>query len=101
VDTDLYWRGIRTMLAAWEHYARRAAAVFPHGPERAFYNNRIRGSLRTNAANTARSAQSRRGFGLARRSTATSCRNTRSSTSLDADERPSSNSRFSSLRKIK
>jgi hypothetical protein len=46
-------------------------------------------------ANTARSAQSRRGVGVALRNTATSWRNTRSSTSLDADERPSNNSRFS------
>jgi hypothetical protein len=52
----------------------------------------IVGSLRTSAANTARSAQSRRGVGLALRKTATSWRNTRSSTSLDADERPSNNS---------
>jgi hypothetical protein len=41
-----------------------------------------RGSRRTRAAKTARSAQSRRGLGLVRRSTATSCRSTRSSTSL-------------------
>jgi hypothetical protein len=46
-----------------------------------------RGSRRTRAANTARSAQSRRGLGWVRRRTATSCRSTRSSTSLAADER--------------
>ena len=63
----------------------------------------IRGNLRTSAANTARSTQSRRGVGLALRSTATSRRSTRSSTSFDADERPSNNNnnRFSSHRKIK
>jgi hypothetical protein len=53
------------------------------------------------AANTARSAQSKRGFGLALRSTLTSWRDTRSSTSLDADEQPSNNSKFNSLRKIR
>jgi hypothetical protein len=42
----------------------------------------IVGRARTSAAKTARSAQSRRGFGLALRSTATSWRSTRSSTSL-------------------
>jgi GNAT superfamily N-acetyltransferase len=50
-DTDLYARGAETFLAAWEAVAdgsRDAAVlrcrgvvigVFPHGPERAFYNN--------------------------------------------------------------
>ena len=41
------------------------------------------------------------GLRLALRSTATSWRNTRISMFLDVDERPSSNSRFSSRRKIK
>jgi hypothetical protein len=45
----------------------------------------ICGNLRTSAANTARSAQSRRGFGFALRSTTTSWRSTRSSTSFDAN----------------
>lgn len=52
-DVDLYVRGIRTALAAWEVYAggsqgagvvrfeRGSAAVFPHGPERQVYNNAI------------------------------------------------------------
>ena len=52
-DQDLYVRGCRTALAAWEEYARAAecaavhrlpgvgAAVFPRGPERAVYNNAI------------------------------------------------------------
>ena len=48
-----------------------------------------RGNRRTSAANTTRSAQSRRGRGLARRRTATSWRSTRSSMSLVADARPS------------
>ena len=43
------------------------------------------GSHRMRAANTARSAQSRRGLGLARRRTATSCRSTSSSTSLEEE----------------
>jgi hypothetical protein len=47
-----------------------------------------RGSRRTRAAKIARSAQSRRGLGWVRRRTATSCRSTRSSTSLVEDERP-------------
>ena len=47
----------------------------------------ICGNLRTSAANTARSTQSRRGVGLALRSTVTSWRSTRSSTCLDADAR--------------
>jgi hypothetical protein len=45
------------------------------------------------AARTARSAQSSRGRGLARRSTATSCRSTSSSAFLEADDRPSRTSR--------
>ena len=51
------------------------------------------GSRRTNAANTARSTQSRRGFGLPLRSTAASWRSTSNSTFLDADERPGNTSR--------
>jgi len=47
----------------------------------------VRGSHRTSAANTARSPHSRHGLGLVRRSTATSCRNTSSSTSLAEDGR--------------
>src|SRR5213592_2876249 len=47
------------------------------------------GRTRIGAARTARSAQSSRGRELARRSTATSCRSTSSSASLEADERPS------------
>jgi hypothetical protein len=56
---------------------------------------------RTSAANTARSAHSRRGFGLVRRSTATSWRRTSSSTSLVADVRPSSRSSPSTCWKIR
>jgi ribosomal protein S18 acetylase RimI-like enzyme len=52
-DADLYLRGARTMLASWEEYARGAAgaalirsagvgaAIFPHEPERAVYNNAL------------------------------------------------------------
>jgi len=50
----------------------------------------LAGSRRIKAARTARSAQSKRGLGLVRRSTATSCRNTSSSTSLVEAVRPSS-----------
>ena len=41
------------------------------------------------------------GLGLVRRSTATSCRSTSSSASLDADERPSSTSQPQSRMKIR
>ena len=51
-------------------------------------------------ANTARSAQSRRGRGLVRRRTATSWRSTRSSTSLAEEVRPSSRTSPSTCRKI-
>jgi hypothetical protein len=62
----------------------------------------ICGNLETSAARIARSAQSRRGLEFALRKTATSWRSTRSSTSLDADERPTNNnSRFSSRRKTR
>ena len=52
-DTDLYTRGAATLLASWEEYARGSAgaalerlegvsaAVFPHEPERAVYNNAL------------------------------------------------------------
>jgi ribosomal protein S18 acetylase RimI-like enzyme len=52
-DTELYLRGAATLVASWEAYARGAtgaavrrrpgvaAAVFPHGPERAVYNNAL------------------------------------------------------------
>ena len=45
------------------------------------------GSIRASAARTARSGQDRRGLGLFRRSTATSCRNASISASFDADDR--------------
>jgi hypothetical protein len=61
---------------------------------------RLRGSCRI-SADTARSAQSCRGRGLPRRSTATSCRSTSSSTSLEADERPSRTSQLQSRTKIR
>jgi ribosomal protein S18 acetylase RimI-like enzyme len=52
-DPELYRRGAATLLASWEEYARGAsaaavhrfpgvaAAVFPHEPERAVYNNAL------------------------------------------------------------
>ncbi len=52
-DTDLYDRGVATLLASWEEYARgapdatlhrldgAAAAVFPAEPERSVYNNAL------------------------------------------------------------
>ncbi len=52
-DNDLYVRGVATLLASWELYARGsagaalvrlngvAAAVFPSEPERALYNNAL------------------------------------------------------------
>jgi ribosomal protein S18 acetylase RimI-like enzyme len=52
-DADLYLRGIQTLLASWEEYARRATgaavdrlpgvavAVFPNEPERDAYNNAL------------------------------------------------------------
>jgi ribosomal protein S18 acetylase RimI-like enzyme len=52
-DADLYSRGIATLLASWEEYARGAAgaavmrlpgvvaAVFPEVPERGVYNNAV------------------------------------------------------------
>jgi hypothetical protein len=56
---------------------------------------------RISAARTARSAQSSRGLGWARRSTATSCRSTSSSASLDAGERPSKTSQPPGRTKIR
>jgi Transposase len=53
------------------------------------------------AAMTARPAQSSRGLGLVRRSTATSCRSTSGSAFVDADERPSRTSRPQSRTKIR
>jgi hypothetical protein len=52
-------------------------------------------------ANTARSAQSMRGRGLVRRKTATSCRSTRSSTSLVTDVRLISRTSPSTCQEIK
>src|SRR3954468_519120 len=52
-DTDLYLRGIRTLLGSWEVYARGsegaavvraagvAAGVFPAEPQRGVYNNAV------------------------------------------------------------
>jgi GNAT superfamily N-acetyltransferase len=52
-DTDLYLRGAETLVASWDAIARGsrgaavlrsrgvAAAVFPHAPERAVYNNAL------------------------------------------------------------
>ena len=52
-DAELYQRGSDTLVASWEAYARGAvgasvrflpgvaAAVFPHEPERAVYNNAL------------------------------------------------------------
>jgi len=59
------------------------------------------GRSRISAARTARSAQSSRGRGWVRRSTATSCRSTSSSASLDAAERPSRTSQPQSRTKIR
>ena len=52
-DADLYCRGVETLIATWEEYARGAtgaavqryrgvsAAIFPNEPERVFYNNAV------------------------------------------------------------
>jgi len=52
-DTDLYLRGVETLVASWEEYARGsrgaavmrspgvAIAVFPNEPERAVYNDAV------------------------------------------------------------
>ncbi len=60
-----------------------------------------RESRRVNAASTARLAQSNRGRGLVRRSTATSCRSTSNSTSFVADDRPCRTNQPTSRRKIR
>jgi len=62
---------------------------------------RLPGRSRISAARTARSAQSSRGLGVVRRSTATSCRSTSSSMSLEAGERPSRTSQPQSRMKIR
>ncbi len=59
------------------------------------------GRSRISAAITARSAQSSRGRGWVRRSTATSCRSTKSSASLEADDRPSRTSQPQSRTKMR
>src|SRR3954470_16369423 len=59
------------------------------------------GSRRIRAASTARSAQSRRGRGWVRRSTATSCRKMSSSTSLVEDVRAISRTSPSTCWKIR
>jgi hypothetical protein len=59
------------------------------------------GRSRISAARTARSARSSRGRGWVRRSTATSCRSTRSSAFLEADDRPSRTSQPHSRTKMR
>jgi len=59
------------------------------------------GSQRVRAANTARSAQSKQGLGLVRRSTATSWRSTNNSTSLVDVVRPSSKTSLRTCWKIR
>ncbi len=61
----------------------------------------VLGNCRISAVSTARSAQSSRGRGLVRRSTATSCRSTGNSTSLEAGDRPSRTSQAQSRAKIR
>jgi hypothetical protein len=61
----------------------------------------LAGKSRISAARTARSAQSSRGRGWVRRSTATSCRSTGSSASLEADDRPSRTSQLHSRAKMR
>jgi hypothetical protein len=58
-------------------------------------------NIRLEEHKPARSAQSMRGRGLVRRSTATSCRSTRSSTSLTADLRDASRTSPSTFWKIR
>ena len=53
IESELYERGAKTLVASWEEYAREAreaallrlpgvaAAVFPHEPERGVYNNAL------------------------------------------------------------
>jgi DDE_Tnp_1-associated len=62
---------------------------------------RLMGRCWIKAASTARSAQSSRGRGWVRRSTATSCRSTSSSAFLDADDRVSRTSHPHSRTKIR
>jgi hypothetical protein len=69
-DADLYRRGVKTLLASWEVYARGcpgaavirspgvAVAVFPHGPEREFLNNAL---LEQNLAASGRARPGRDG----------------------------------------
>ncbi len=59
------------------------------------------GRSRMSAARTARSAQSYRGLGWVRRSTATSCRSTSTSMSVDAGERPRRTSQLQTRTKIR
>ena len=59
------------------------------------------GSSRANAAKAARSVQLRAGLGFVLRSAMTSCRNTSSSASFDADDRASSAIQANSRVKIK
>jgi len=58
-------------------------------------------NLETSAARIARSTQSRQGLEVTLHKTATSRRNTRSSTSLNAELRPTNNNRFNSHRKTR
>ena len=55
------------------------------------------GKTRASAAGSARSVQDKCGRGLARRSTATACRSTSISASLDADDRASSASQDTTI----
>ena len=64
-------------------------------------DSRLGGRSRINAARTARSAQSSRGRGWVRRSTATSCRSTSSSASLEAGDRPGRTSQLHSRAKMR
>ena len=76
----------------------RGVALLRAAAARRWQRN-VRGSRRMRAANTARSAQSRRGLGLVRRSTETSCRSTSSSMSLVEDGRLRSKTNLSTCRK--
>ena len=78
------------------HRARRCAA--PRSGSEAMAAQ-CSGQPRMRAANTARSAQPRRGLGLVRRSTETSCRSTSSSMSLVEDGRLRSKTNLSTCRK--
>jgi hypothetical protein len=77
-------------------------AGWPRRPSAAQHLAALRASYRSVVAiDTARSAQSSRGRGFARRSTATSCRSTSSSASLEADDRPSRTSQPQSRTKMR